>query len=72
VSRIEIANAMRVAAEESGGMSREDLKRAALQIFGGRRMTEAIEARLESAVELAIERRHITTGPGGIFVAGPR
>lgn len=55
VSLVEIANAMRVVCEQAGGMSRDELKRAALRLFGGRRVTEDISRRLESALALGHE-----------------
>lgn len=55
VSLVEIANALRVAAEETGGASGDELKRRALQMFGGRRVTDAIGRRLDAGLAVALE-----------------
>ncbi len=70
VSLNEIANAMRVVAEESGGMSADELKRGALQMFGGRRMTETIEGRLDRALKFATTQGHVELGSGAIYRSG--
>lgn len=54
VSLIEIGNAMLVVAEQTGGIDAEELKREALGLFGGKRMTAGIEARLGKAMERAM------------------
>jgi hypothetical protein len=55
VSLVEIANAMSIVAEASAGLSEPDLKREALLVFGGRRMTEGISARLDAALSWGTE-----------------
>ncbi|MCS5733770.1 DUF4011 domain-containing protein [Herbiconiux daphne] len=60
VSLIEIANAMSIVAEASAGLAVPDLKREALAIFGGKRMTEAISARLDTALTWGIEGARLT------------
>jgi len=40
VSLVEIANAMSIVAEASGGLTKPDLKREVLTVFGGNRVTE--------------------------------
>ncbi len=66
ISLNEIANAMRISAEESGGMGDEDIMLAALQMFGGRRRTDSIKARLASALAFAVEDGRLERGPDGI------
>lgn len=72
VSLNEIANAMRVVAEESGGMSSDELKRGSLGEFGGRRMTSAIEARLDRALAFAVKVGYVVAGPDGIYRSNKR
>ncbi|PQM53358.1 DNA helicase [Mycolicibacter virginiensis] len=54
ISLIEIGNAMLVIAEQTGGIEAEELKREALGLFGGKRMTAGIETRLGEALERAV------------------
>jgi hypothetical protein len=54
ISLIEIGNAMLVIAEQTGGIEAEELKCEALALFGGKRMTAGIEARLGKALEKAV------------------
>lgn len=56
VSLIEIGNAMLVVAVQTGGIEAEELKRETLGLFGGKRLTAGIEARLGEAVERAMGR----------------
>ncbi|HZL05674.1 MAG TPA: DUF3320 domain-containing protein, partial [Coriobacteriia bacterium] len=72
VPLIEIANAMRVVAEKAGGATAEELGRGALNVFGGRRITDAIGKRLAAALRLAIERGRVEHSYDGIHVAGRR
>lgn len=72
VSLIEIANALRVAAETSGGMDDTSLKREALGFFGGRRLTESIGARLDAAVRFALESGRLERLPNRVLVGAPR
>lgn len=53
-SLVEIANAMAIAAEESAGLSPEELRRETLAIFGGKRLTAAIGARLDEGLEFGL------------------
>ena len=48
----ELVNAMAAVARASAGISRDELHRAVLATFGGRRLTEGLAARLDEAVEL--------------------
>ncbi|MBD8467819.1 DUF3320 domain-containing protein [Plantibacter sp. CFBP 8798] len=54
ISLAEIANAMAIAAEESAGLSPDELRRETLAIFGGKRVTAAIGARLDEALEFGL------------------
>lgn len=65
VSLIEIGNAMLVVAEQTGGIEAEELKREALGLFGGKRMTAGIEAQLAEALERAV-------GSGLLILSGAR
>ncbi|MCS5713515.1 DUF4011 domain-containing protein [Herbiconiux sp. CPCC 205716] len=67
VSLIEIANAMSIVAEASAGLAEPDLKREALAVFGGRRMTEAIRTRLDAALDLGIETARLRRAEAGII-----
>jgi len=63
---IEIANAMSVDAKRSAGMSADELKRAALNLLGGRRITPAIGQRLDAALEVAVRRQRVRID-GGVY-----
>lgn len=65
----EIANAMAVVAELSGGMSHDELKREALRFFGGKRLTEGIGSRLDDGVKYAISSGRVESRPNGLYVA---
>ncbi|UJL30984.1 DUF3320 domain-containing protein [Mycolicibacterium vanbaalenii] len=69
IGLIEIGNAMRAVAEESGGADRSELKREALALFGGKRMTAAVTARLDTALERAFARGVLRESPSGLVVA---
>ena len=56
MSLVEIGNAMAVVAEQAGGMDAAELKREALALFGGRRLTQAIAARLDAGLQHGIAR----------------
>ncbi|WP_197030118.1 DUF3320 domain-containing protein [Cellulomonas sp. URHE0023] len=66
ISLNEIVNAMRISAEESGGMGDEDIMLAALQMFGGRRRTDSIKARLASALAFAVTEGKLDRGRDGV------
>ncbi|WP_024442652.1 DUF3320 domain-containing protein [Mycobacterium sp. UM_WGJ] len=67
VSLIEIGNAMLVIAEQTGGIEAEELKREALGLFGGKRMTAGIEARLGEALRAAQARSLLVEGRSGLI-----
>ena len=69
VSLVEIANAMRVAAEVSAGMDEESIKREALALFGGRRITGSIGARLDQALRVGLESGRLERLPSGVLVS---
>ena len=70
ISLPEISNAMRILAGEAGGMSDEEIKLAALNLFGGRRRTDSVRDRLASALAHATKRRAITIGSDGVYRPG--
>ncbi|WP_318241476.1 DUF3320 domain-containing protein [Cellulomonas avistercoris] len=70
VSLVEIANALRVAADETGGASADELKRRALQMFRGKRVTEAIGKRLDAGLALALEWGRVRVRGVGTYVSG--
>ena len=53
----EIANAMAIVAELGGGMSEADVKREALALFGGKRMTEGVTTRLDAGLDVRDDER---------------
>ncbi|OBH18484.1 DUF3320 domain-containing protein [Mycolicibacter sinensis] len=69
VSLIEIGNAMLVIAEQTGGIEAEELKREALGLFGGKRMTAGIEARLEEALEGAVTKGLLAQTGAGLIIS---
>ncbi|AKS35857.1 DUF3320 domain-containing protein [Mycolicibacterium goodii] len=68
VSLLEIGNAMSIVVEQTGGIEREELKREALALFGGRRVTQAIGARLDDALKSAVDRGVLKISPSGLVV----
>lgn len=70
ISLVEIGNAMAVVAEQSGGIGVDDLKRDALALFGGSRITQAIGARLDEAMDRALAVGALKKLPAGIVVVG--
>ncbi|MCB9409353.1 DUF3320 domain-containing protein [Mycolicibacterium sp.] len=69
VSLIEIGNALLIVAEESGGSAKDELKREALALFGGRRLTAAVSDRLDEAIDRAVARGLLRLSSAGFFVA---
>ncbi len=72
ISLVEIANAMRVGAELSGGMSDDEVKREALGMFGGKRLTAAINNRLDAGLAYGMESGRLSRDATGYVVATPR
>ncbi|HXH35985.1 MAG TPA: DUF4011 domain-containing protein [Plantibacter sp.] len=69
ISLVEIANAMAIAAEESAGLSPDELRRETLAIFGGKRVTAAIGARLDEALELGLMSGRVVRSGEDRFIA---
>lgn len=67
----EIANAMRVVADLSGGMDEAEIKREALSLFGGKRMTSGISAKMDQGLAHALKTGRIERRSSGLFVAVP-
>ncbi|GJF12578.1 DNA helicase [Mycolicibacterium cyprinidarum] len=70
VSLVEIGNAMLVVAEQAGGSAVDDLKRDALALFGGIRITRDVGARLDEGLERALAAGTLKQLPSGIVVVG--
>ncbi len=68
VSLIEIGNAMVIVAEQTGGVEREEIKREALTLLGGKRVTQAIGARLEAALQRALQVGVLKQSSAGLVV----
>lgn len=71
VSLVEIANAMLHTAASAAGMEESELKREALALFGGRRVTEAIGVRLDAALAYGLESGRLERAGSGVLVSGP-
>jgi hypothetical protein len=69
VSLVEIGNAMIVVAEQAGGCMPDELKRDALNLFGGKRITPAIGGRLDAALKRALDRGVLQQSPSGVVTA---
>lgn len=65
----EIGNAMVALCAASVGMAREELMREALACFGGRRLTPAVTARLEEAVQDAVSCGRLAERDGYYMVS---
>jgi hypothetical protein len=72
VSLVEIGNAMLVVAEQAGGMSREELRREALGLFGGRRLTQAVTSRLDRALDRAVSDGLLREAASGVISVAVR
>lgn len=68
VSLVEIGNAMVIVAEQTGGVEREEIKREALALLGGKRVTQAIGARLKAALQRALDVGVLKLSPAGVVV----
>lgn len=60
---------MAVVADLGGGMSREELKREALSLFGGKRLTEGIASRLDDGLTYAVSSGRVELRPSRLYVA---
>ncbi len=65
----EIANAMAVVAQLGGGVREDEIKREALRLFGGKRMTTQISERLTEALTVAVDTRRVELAPSGAYLA---
>lgn len=62
----EIGNAMAALCHVSAGMYREELLRETLSVFGGKRLTPGIQARVDQALADTIQRGVLTADPSGL------
>lgn len=60
---------MAVVAELGGGMQEDELKRHALALFGGKRMTEGISSRLDDGLKRGLDSGRIERDGRGLFLA---
>lgn len=65
----EVANAMAIVAELGAGMNEDEVKREALALFGGKRMTDGIASRLDLALKTGISSGRIERDARGLIVA---
>jgi hypothetical protein len=65
----EIVNAMVAACRAAAGMSALELQREALALFGGRRLTTGIAARLDAALQLGLKLGRLRLSPSGQVIA---
>ena len=70
VSFVEIGNAMSVVAQQSGGSADEELKRDALNLLGGKRITAQIDQRLQAALNHALDKGLLRRSGSGVIVDG--
>lgn len=70
IALTEIANAARSCATQRQ-LQREELQRATLAIFGGKRVTKAIQQRLDEALLLAVETNRLSVTNTGAYSASP-
>jgi len=71
VSVLEIINAMVALCVAGAGMEREELLRATVEFFGGRRLTSSLRQRAEIALMQAISRGRLVSAGNGM-VSVPR
>ncbi|TFD91239.1 DUF3320 domain-containing protein [Cryobacterium serini] len=71
VSLVEIANAMLHTTASAAGMDETELKREALALFGGNRVTEAIGLRLNEALIYGLGSGRLERAGSGVIVSGP-
>ncbi len=58
-----------VVAELGGGVREDEIKREALRLFGGKRMTTQISERLAEALTVAVATRRVELAPSGAYRA---
>jgi hypothetical protein len=64
-----MANAIRSLCRATGGLTKDELAREALGVFGYRRRTPRTLARVEKAMAFAVSAALIHEGSGGTFHA---
>ncbi|MCQ1947573.1 DUF4011 domain-containing protein [Arthrobacter sp. zg-Y1116] len=69
VSLVEIGNAMAELCRDAAGLAPEDLKRQAVRVFGGKRVTAGIGQRLEDALSAALDAGKVSFSGSGLVVA---
>ncbi|MCC6703279.1 MAG: DUF3320 domain-containing protein, partial [Thermomicrobiales bacterium] len=70
ICREEISNAMAAIAYGAAGIDREELKRETLALFGGRRLTPAIEATLAEALHFGLTAGRLAIDDSGVIRRG--
>lgn len=68
VSKREVANAMAYHCGRSLGMNRDDLFRETAATFGAKRLTQSLEARLDTALNFAVSTGTLVENKSGHFV----
>ncbi|BDI22554.1 DUF3320 domain-containing protein [Herbiconiux sp. L3-i23] len=68
----EIANAFMVVAEQSAGGEESELKRAAMALFGIRRLTTQIDERLSRGLEFGLKSGRVERAASGLVVSARR
>ena len=71
VSLRELGNAAVALCRVSAGVEEDELLRETLAVFGGRRLTPAVQQRLVAALRLALEQRRLVKSGDRYDVAGP-
>ncbi|WP_404321317.1 DUF4011 domain-containing protein [Arthrobacter luteolus] len=69
VSLVEIGNAMAELCRDAAGLEPEELKRQAIRVFGGKRVTAGIGERLDDALAAALASGKVSVS-GNLMVAG--
>lgn len=60
---------MAVVAQLGGGVREDEIKREALRLFGGKRMTPQIAERLAEALTVAVATRRVELAASGAYLA---
>lgn len=69
VPLVEIANAMAIVADLSGGMTEDEIKRESLGLFGGKRVTVGIGDRLGEALDTGLQTGRLERRSDGLITA---
>ncbi|MCC3279908.1 DUF3320 domain-containing protein [Arthrobacter sp. zg-Y40] len=72
VSLIEVGNAMAELCRDAAGLAPDELKRQAVRVFGGKRVTEGIGQRLGEALIAALDSRKLGITGNGLLLPGSR